>query len=523
MKHHKNSNQQGPVRTLGRRQFLVGAGGFALALPFLPSLLSKESQAADRPVPPRFVAMGTNHGGIWESNMYPDASLLMGAGMYAGHEIRRGTLGYGVNANRGRISHVLSGPSDKLTRQLADKMNIIRGIDIPFYIAHHTGGHLGNFARNDGNGGDGEAVQAFPFPTIDQVMAWSDEFYPNLDGVLERSMLLGSGRFSYNYANPSQKMGDIQALDTTHSSLDVFNRIFVPRDNGQNNRTPVADRVLENYRRLRQSNKRMSAGDKRRLDEHIQRIDELQRKLNTKVACDDVARPTKNSQDVRHTQGYHYQPVSMREYWQLHNDVVAAAFACGTSRIASMYCGDTFSMFQGDWHQDIAHQALLTNNNAQQTIADAHQRFFEDVFLDLIRKLDDIEDAPGQTVLDNSLVMWTQESGLVTHNSYGIPIITAGSACGQLNTGRYLDYRNMTKRKTYGDNAEVVDHPGLIYNQWLGNVLMAMGLTPANYERGNRGGYGHFFIGQHGWYQQPDFYPNSVSGVMGEKLPGLWV
>ncbi len=34
-------------------------------------------------------------------------------------------------------------------------MNVLWGLDVPFYIAHSTGLHLGNYARNDGNGDDG--------------------------------------------------------------------------------------------------------------------------------------------------------------------------------------------------------------------------------------------------------------------------------------------------------------------------------------------------------------------------------
>ena len=62
-------------------------------------------------------------------------------------------------------------------------MNVLWGLDVPFYIAHNTGLHLGNYARNDGNGGDGKAVQAFPRPTIDQIMAWSPSFYPTCRGI----------------------------------------------------------------------------------------------------------------------------------------------------------------------------------------------------------------------------------------------------------------------------------------------------------------------------------------------------
>ena len=123
------------------------------------------------------------------------------------------------------------------------------------------------------------------------------------------------------------------------------------------------------------------------------------------------------------------------------------------------------------------------------------------------------------TLLDNTLVQWTQESGIATHNSYSIPIITAGAACGKLQTGQYVDYRNMGKQKTYGENAAMKDHPGLIYNQWLGNVLNTMGVPKAEYERAGKGGYGVFYIGTHGWYQQPDFYPDPVANAMGDKLP----
>ena len=75
---------------------------------------------------------------------------------------------------------MLRAPSSALTAALVAKMNVLCGLDVPFYIAHNTGLHLGNYARNDGNGGDGKAVQAFPRPTIDQIMAWSPSFYRDL-------------------------------------------------------------------------------------------------------------------------------------------------------------------------------------------------------------------------------------------------------------------------------------------------------------------------------------------------------
>ena len=514
------TTRDGVLGHIGRRQFLMGTAGATLALPFLPSLLSGDAQAAGPDTRKRFVAMATRHGGVWPEYMYPDDSLLMAGQDYAGHEVRWGDIGFSQRGDIGHISSVLSGKG--LSAPLAQKMNILRGIDVPFYLAHHLGGHLGNYASNFGNGLNSLEVQSHPRPTIDQIMAWSPEFYPTLDGVLERSMHIGGGGMSHNWANPAAQSGEIQLVGVQNSSRAMFDKIFVSPDASASTRTPIADKVLQSYTRLRSSNRRLSAQDKRRLDEHIERVDELQRKLSTDVACAGISVPSKDSWTTYNQQGYHFDPAMMREFWSLHNDVIAAAFACGTSSIATMHCNDTFSMFQGEWHPDVAHQASLTDAVSQTILREAHQDFFESVFLDLANKLDAIDDGDGRSVLDNTLMMWTQECGSLTHLSYSIPIVTAGSVAGQWSTGRYLDYRNLSVTKENWNNPKLNQNPGLIYNQWLGNVLDAMGLSAPTYERGGVGGYGHLRIGDEGWYQQPGYYPQSVQDVMGQRLPHLW-
>lgn len=506
------------ILKVGRRQFLRGVGGFSLALPFLPSLNPDPARASEGEFPRRFVALTTDHGGILTPNMFPDPSTLTRSRQYAGREIRAGALNPRVTNGRASLSAVLTADAGRFTQGLAEKMNVLQGVDIPFYIGHHTGGHLGNFARNDGNGDDGKAVRDHPRPTIDQIMAWSDSFYADLSQIRERAMIISNryeGNVSYNYTDPVNKTGDLQRVATERSSLNLFNKIFVPAEDADSARPPVVDRVLENYRRLRQSNRRISAEDRRRLDEHMTRISELQRRVNATVSCQDVPTPSHDSRDIQHdTSDFGHNPGAMREYWQLYNDVIATAFTCGTSRVAVLQCKTTFSEYQGDWHQEIAHQAK-DNPQAQSTILEAHQRFFEDVFIDLISKLD-VEEAPGVSVLDNTLVAWSQESGNFTHSSYSIPIVTAGSAGGYFSTGNYVDYRDLTKTQS-GDIED--RHPGLFYNQWLGNVLMSMNVPRIEFERDGMGGYGYFYIGQQGWYQQDGFYPNSMTATLSEKMP----
>ena len=95
---------------------------------------------------------------------------------------------------------------------------------------------------------------------------------------------------------------------------------------------------------------------------------------------------------------------------------------------------DDFStQYPVTWHGDVAHHAADPDGEKQNINAAAHQLTFEKVFLDLCSKLDiDDGSGTGKTYLDNSLVVWTQESGEYTHAGQGMPIISAGSAAGQI-------------------------------------------------------------------------------------------
>lgn len=501
-----------------RRMFLRGAAGFTLGLPFLPSLLSPNSaRAAEPPVPKNFVAFATHHGGIWTDNMFPAlAAATAEKKSYAGREIRRGPLTARTEGTDTVLSPVLRARAADLTPALIAKMNVLTGVDIPFYIGHHTGGHLGNYARNDGNGNDGKVVQATPSPTIDQVMAWSKSFYPDLSNVRERSLVIGR-RISYGWSNPETRSGTVQEMASEESSLELFNRIFVAAADPATARTPVVDKVLADYKRLRDGSRRLSPADRTRLDDHMQRLSELQRKLNARATCGAVAKPG-SSNAVRAMAGYDFNPDLQAKAFDLLNDVIVAAFVCGTSRVAVVNAGSTFSDFTGDWHQDVAHKAHLPDGAKQKIIAAAHQRFFANVYVDLMKKLD-VDDGTGKTLLDRSLIAWTQESCTYTHENQSVPIVLAGGAGGAIKTGGFCDYRDLTKMVNDGgyEGATEKTYAGLCWNQYLGTVLQAVGVSKSEYERDGLGGYGIKFIGE----GRAKHYPDAIFSVMGESLPFL--
>ena len=477
---------------VSRRQVLRGALGATLAIPILPSLLTTREAKAAYTSRKFFVHMQTEHGAAWGANMFPSDATLTEKRSYAGHEIRRGALALRKENGKAALCPVLTARDALLTDRIASKMNVLRGLDIPFYIAHNTGGALGNYARNDGNGSDGQIAQQTPTPTIDQIMAWSSSFYADLGAVRERSLVAGSN-VSYNWSNPQTRSGPIQSIARSWDSDELFKRIFVVEQGPS--RKPIADLVLEDYKRTRNASG-LSKEDQRRLDDHMQRISELQRRLNVRATCGSVKPPTGSSSQVMGRPSFPIDPELQGSAWTLMNDVIVAAFTCGTSRIAVTRPEVTFSNYSGDWHQDVSHQAHLPNGEKQQVISASYQRFFEDVYLDLVTKLDAVEDGTGRTLLDSALVVWAQECGAYTHDAESLPIVAAGSAGGFFKTGSYCDYRNLNRIANRGgyQGAVEITHAGLHQGQWLGTVLQSMGLERSEYEKGV-GGYGLELVG----------------------------
>ena len=111
----------------------------------------------------------------------------------------------------------------------------------------------------------------------------------------------------------------------------------------------------------------------------------------------------------------------------------------------------------------------------------------------------DVEEAPGLTYLDNSLLVWTQECGMATHDSVSIPVVTFGSAAGLFKTGLLVDYRRVGNPDSQFDPAPAASRPRLLYNQWLATVLQAMGVPPTEFERWGTKGYGFPYISTESW------------------------
>lgn len=477
-----------------RRNFLRGLGGFVLAIPFLESL--ERTASAATATKRRFVAFTSNHGGALGADLHPPQAILTQSQNLGFQSVRRGPLAsaYSSTGGVGRLSPILSAPATALPSALVAKMNVLRGLVVPFSSGHQRAGHLGNWAAANSD----SAQVPFPhLPTIDQVMAYSSSFYTATPRM--RAMIALNNAGSWNYQNPTARSGPIGRVSAWTSSRAMFEQFTVSSVPG---RGPVVDRVLADYQRLR-SNTRISAQDKERLDAHIASVDDLDKSIKDARACA-ATTPTDDSEHL-------LNDVDIGKAYRLICDVVAIAFSCDTSRIAVIpmspyYFGARFSHYTtGSYHSDIAHQAGNVTQakptppyTAREWQTQGYRRAFEEAFLYLVNKLDAISEGTG-TVLDASLVTWTHESGLYTHRGYDLPVITAGSAGGAISTGNHIDYRDMARvaaTNTTRAGAEA-EYYGLSWHQYLGSVLKVMGIPPTDYTAGSSyGGYGQYHDAQ---------------------------
>jgi hypothetical protein len=525
------------VMRLNRRLLLRGAGGALLALPILPSLLTSREAQAQATAPSKcFVHFRTPHGGISTANMWPSDAALTETLPYT-HEVRRGPLTASSNGANAVISPVLSANASVLSPALVAKMNILRGLDIPTYMAHNFGGALGYYDADKGTPDE-------PRATVDQLMAHSPAFYPNVDSVRQRSVTVGKGSGSYGYRTPGVRSSGVSgsAIGGTESSQGLFDTLLagtVSSDPSPESMRPaVVDRILDSYKRLRNGNRRLSQEDKLRLDQHINAVAELQRRLSTTVAagCQVPPRSTGDNLKLRPMDG---APEKNVQFFTLINEVLAVAMNCGATRIATFSIDEnnqalTFTgrAAQGeDWHNNVAH-AASSSASAASLIKDFNQVFFAGVYLDLVNRLDGFSDGMGGSLLDHSLVAWGQESGNVTHFAFSMPVVTAGGASGAIKTGSYCDYRNLGRRLS-GDSSTGSESdalwPGLTYNQWLTTALLAMGVPQSEWAETSHPGYGAkvtyqsqyaYFFSNRG-FSAADVYSNALWQKSGELLPFL--
>lgn len=523
----------------GRRMFLRSASGMALGLPFLPSLLPRSARGAIDGPPRRLIAVmsqsGQMVGDFWPTAL--PAGYQSRDAMYGGARADGTTALHtdmpGSNAKWAPLADFAGAPMSNVLGTALEpffpKLLLLRGLDYLQGTSHGNGMMLGNYA-NCASGAEFEARGLGAMPTIDQVLAHSNRFYPT--APLERALVLATGSpgsiSDTDYGQPGGPIENIPAYLEPHDVWeDLFGSFMEPGMPTEHPNRRLVNAVYDDYARLRQHS-RLSADDRAALDRHMSFLDDIERELASGLGAGCV----KPDEPPAYGVGYPWQEVSSVadfETWVgLLVDIACAAVRCDLTRIVTFQAqmgitdasGTKLNSYHesddviGDWH-DFAHDAV--DDAADHANINSLNRWVvEAVFARFLAQLD-VEEADGQTFLDNSVVYFGSELSM-DHYVIGMPTILAGGAGGSLKTGYYVDYSQMSHDYANPILPWGVLIPGVPHNRLLVTLLQAMGLQPADYERDGRPGYGHtdIFYGPYNW--PADAY---VAADLGKPLPGI--
>lgn len=457
-----------------RRMFLQGAGGILLAIPTLPSLLWKAArvQAQDTTVPVRYVQWATNHG-VFESQFWP-------ASTYAPSE----PASPDAPDVKVRALTDIPGPLSPLLGEVFDpiraKMNLIRGLDLMVGPGFHNAGvpTCASWPRQD------NLIPAFAH-SVDSILATSIKIYPT--PVRIPALRLTPG------VNPASTWGSFcwttqggkpHKLTAYHSPQAALDEIFAdakqdPKRLAQDATLRLVDQVKDDYRHVAKLSA-IGAADRELLAHYIELLADVQRRMMIDVStCREPQLTEQIDFDVLHKNSI---------------DVAVAAMLCGATRIVCyhVYQGSPTSYDESSFHawchnNKVKHQGLMAYRYGQ--------------LARLLRTMDQIKEANGKTLLDNSLVYAGNELSDPAHGTkhlQNMPIILAGSAGGQLQTGNYIDYG------------------GRLLNNLLVSIFHQMGLDPTDYERNDVIGFGDY-QGKN----QPQYEPHLTPDQRRKSLPLL--
>jgi hypothetical protein len=220
-------------------------------------------------------------------------------------------------------------------------------------------------------------------------------------------------------------------------------------------RKSVNDLLREQFKQLL-GRSDLSSADRRRLDLHRSAI----RDVEVKLSCSLPELRQRELDGVNAVNGDNYITVT-----QMHMDVIALAFACDYSRVATLQMGQGNDATQfsipgfrnGEklprFHQ-ISHR-IFSDGSEGDPIEGAQEMHHEidklhaRLFGYLLDKLASYS-LPTGTLLDQSVAAWTNDLGHgVSHNYENIPWVLAGSAGGYLKQGQYIDAGKVTHNRLF--------------------------------------------------------------------------
>ncbi|MBK7863419.1 MAG: DUF1552 domain-containing protein [Archangiaceae bacterium] len=478
--------------SMNRRMFLRGAGGALLAIPLLPSLLPREAQAQAAAIPKRYVAIWSNYDYGHSRHWYPQGGLPLTLNPAGEAAVKYQALRALIGSNPA-LSRVLGAG---LTPHLGS-LNLFRGLDFPDWFGHGFAHALGNLSSSQSN----DEINKLPMvSTLDQVLGRNARINPH---ATEPFVLGNQTSMSYG-PDASGKVSRKSPMATTAQG--IYSTLFrggqVP-ESGQmasvHPRRDVLSRVLDDYKRVR-SGAQISSSDKVVLDNALDKLSEVQRNLAAQTTVANGC--SYKGISTAYTRWSYDQPQALKNM----ADLLVAAMMCDVNRVfhfTGIIDDDYYNKSSGNFHDGHSHspRTVIGGKLNHEYMADIQGQLVSNFIVPLLNGMAAATDAVnGKSMLYNSLVHFAIESG-TAHSFSDSPTLLAGNAGGALTSGHLIDYTNPALDDgTFNLPAEAWEADpqspnfvgyghGVQLQRIFVNVLQAMGLARAEYERADLNTY----------------------------------
>jgi hypothetical protein len=424
---------------MNRRAFLKGVGGVSLALPLMPSLACERTAVAG-------LSTSTTTRGLTTSG-FPKRLVVV----YKPNGFPADWLpAPGSSETNFNLAGSLMAP----LQPYRDKLLLLRGLDLSVHDQgpgepHQQGmAFLTGRPLNQGSqvGGDGSLAGWASGISVDQEIArhigGANKFASRQFGV--QSTMFGGTEvrtvmsYSGSDAPVPNETSPYVAFGSLFSELgaDPFGL-----ERLRARRHSVLDAVGRQYASL---TPRLGEHDRRKLDQHLTAVREVERRLDNSGgqlggACALPAQATPIDLG---------DPNNYGVIGNLHMDLIAMALACDLTRVVTLqwsastnnrpypflqYNGAPLS---GDEHLLGHAPDTDTDSWAKMRVINA---WYVEQFKGLLDRLSAIPEGDG-TLLDNTVVLFASEINRGNNHSHAdVPFVLAGSAGGYFRTGRMLD------------------------------------------------------------------------------------
>jgi hypothetical protein len=262
----------------------------------------------------------------------------------------------------------------------------------------------------------------------------------SLELALESNEIAGSGEDGYSaaYSGTIAWAGSSTPLPMLSDPRAAFERLFGANDSTDSksrHARMLKDRsILDAITgELSHMNKVLGPGDRLKINEYVESVRDLERRIQRAEEQSERELPTMNQPGGA--------PEAFGDYARLMFDMMALAYQADLTRVATFLVGrEKSSRAFPEIGVPEAHHPVSHHQNRPDLLEKKHKidRLHVSLFAQFLEKLKNTPDGDGN-LLDHSMILYgagmADSDGHIHHN---VPVVVAGGGAGQLKTGRHL-------------------------------------------------------------------------------------